>query len=618
MSSNLPLSVLSKNALESLSTFVSDDKKSLTTESISSKIKLLAQRKPYLSGNPPPPSEKPIPLARLDCFEDINECYLWRWELSSIDLLPQKDTAKVKKARLMRKKLQSHHAAIFKLVASIDSATKWLQKNPTSVTPSPSVPALAKVSDAEEKVLKFERDEETARIKKETKAKSAQIKAEELAAKQREKKERLEQERLAAKKLKEDEKAAAAKAREEAKLEAKRKKEEERLKQQQEAEEKESKQKKRMMKFFTIGNPQKRKKTSDTTAKTDIEHAPAPSFEVDAFRSVINSNDRHATTAAFTKESRMKTKDVKVSVHITVLSDNPFAPQPYDEEKVISVQNKYKFLGFHEDHRPPYHGTWSKHSSLVTGRRPFGKDTEYLNYDVDSEAEWEEEDEEGEDCDKSVEGEEEDAVEDDDNDSFLAAEDELGFDEEDDEESKNLRKKKLLSETTVSVKACVIAPCFGGICHNISEDAMETTVEGITAHDAMNFLAAQGGRVLTPEPVCLDALPPSDRDEKEPKAPATQKMSSEAMKVMAQFVHNSTVKSKEKIITELLNAHPTVASSRAQAMRELEVTADKRRLPKGAGVVWEVKSDHLNALGLSEKDLVRNQFVTLYFKVMIH
>jgi chromatin assembly factor 1 subunit A len=36
-------------------------------------------------------------------------------------------------------------------------------------------------------------------------------------------------------------------------------------------------------------------------------------------------------------------------------------------------------------------GTWSKKSTFVTGRRPFGKDTEVLNYDYDSEAEWEEE-----------------------------------------------------------------------------------------------------------------------------------------------------------------------------------------------------------------------------------
>jgi hypothetical protein len=43
-------------------------------------------------------------------------------------------------------------------------------------------------------------------------------------------------------------------------------------------------------------------------------------------------------------------------------------------------------------------------------------------------------------------------------------------------------------------------------------------------------------------------------------------------------------------------------------MRELEVTAEKRRLPKGAGVVWEVKADHLNVLGLTDKDLVRPFF----------
>jgi hypothetical protein len=41
-------------------------------------------------------------------------------------------------------------------------------------------------------------------------------------------------------------------------------------------------------------------------------------------------------------------------------------------------------------------GTFSKRSHLVTGRRPFGRDENYLDYDYDSEAEWEEgEDPEG-------------------------------------------------------------------------------------------------------------------------------------------------------------------------------------------------------------------------------
>ncbi|CAO3619024.1 unnamed protein product [Mucor hiemalis] len=52
---------------------------------------------------------------------------------------------------------------------------------------------------------------------------------------------------------------------------------------------------------------------------------------------------------------------------------------------------KMKLLQFHEDVRPAYYGTWSKAyngKSIVNGRRPFAKDTQILNYDDDSEAEW--------------------------------------------------------------------------------------------------------------------------------------------------------------------------------------------------------------------------------------
>ena len=55
-----------------------------------------------------------------------------------------------------------------------------------------------------------------------------------------------------------------------------------------------------------------------------------------------------------------------------------------------------------QDERPPYRGTWSKKSVRVAGRRPFAKDAEILNYDYDSEAEWEEE-EPGEDIEEDKE-----------------------------------------------------------------------------------------------------------------------------------------------------------------------------------------------------------------------
>jgi hypothetical protein len=54
-------------------------------------------------------------------------------------------------------------------------------------------------------------------------------------------------------------------------------------------------------------------------------------------------------------------------------------------------------------------GTWSKTSQLITGRRPFARDTTLLDYEVDSEAEWEA-DEEGEECRSDEEDEEEEDV----------------------------------------------------------------------------------------------------------------------------------------------------------------------------------------------------------------
>ncbi|TPX31750.1 hypothetical protein SeMB42_g07710 [Synchytrium endobioticum] len=68
----------------------------------------------------------------------------------------------------------------------------------------------------------------------------------------------------------------------------------------------------------------------------------------------------------------------------------------------------WKLLQFDEDARPAYWGTWSKKTEAVSGRRPFGK-AEMLDYEYDSEAEWEP-DEEGEEC-HSDEEDEDDSLE---------------------------------------------------------------------------------------------------------------------------------------------------------------------------------------------------------------
>ena len=54
-----------------------------------------------------------------------------------------------------------------------------------------------------------------------------------------------------------------------------------------------------------------------------------------------------------------------------------------------------KLLQFGENRRPAYWGTWRKPCLLLGPRRPFGKEP-ILNYEVDSDDEWEEEGQPGE------------------------------------------------------------------------------------------------------------------------------------------------------------------------------------------------------------------------------
>lgn len=85
-----------------------------------------------------------------------------------------------------------------------------------------------------------------------------------------------------------------------------------------------------------------------------------------------------------------------------------------------------KLLKFHTDVRPGYFGTWTKSSSNISGRNPYGRDLNLLDYDYDSEAEWDEDPEDAEDI-NNESGDEEMSESDDDLDGWLAGDDEVEF-----------------------------------------------------------------------------------------------------------------------------------------------------------------------------------------------
>uniref|UniRef100_A0A914V1J3 Chromatin assembly factor 1 subunit A n=1 Tax=Plectus sambesii TaxID=2011161 RepID=A0A914V1J3_9BILA len=107
----------------------------------------------------------------------------------------------------------------------------------------------------------------------------------------------------------------------------------------------------------------------------------------------------------------------------TVVSKDDGDVRALNSPDTVGPRMKAKLIQFHDNCRPPYYGTWRKKSVFITGRRPYGQDKQ-LDYDVDSDEEWEDEPEDAEDCNSDDEDEapqdgKEDPDEDDDDGFFV-------------------------------------------------------------------------------------------------------------------------------------------------------------------------------------------------------
>ena len=328
----------------------------------------------------------------------------WCWEAKVVDFLPKETLNKVlKPGRALRRKLSQRIRAATRVIDA-------LTKNPgNSSRINEEVARLSKIKKEDEtkEAAQKAREEERCRARDEKEAeknKLAQLKAEALKIKEQERKER--------EKEKENEKlkkAEVMKERMAAKVEKeKAKAEADRLKAEAEkaASAKLQKQRNMMMGFFKKKSPQVCKDAAEEkkelerggVAVVKVKSPPAAepkSRDSDAFWSEISGDGggekRRSSRRMQFKKMKGRGKFVSVSVMKTVVSpdDDPYNPfssaTPYVEPTMVKFWNRVKFLKFEEDERPPYQGTWSKRSGKVTGRRPFGKDTEFLNYEYDSE-----------------------------------------------------------------------------------------------------------------------------------------------------------------------------------------------------------------------------------------
>ncbi|NWW64566.1 CAF1A factor, partial [Ifrita kowaldi] len=348
-------------------------------------------------------------------------------------------------------------------------------------TPARKVPQKFHRSSAEKEKLRLQRDQERAdklqklqaereekgRLKEEAKAAKERAK-EEAKKRKEEEKELKERERREKKEKEEKEKAEKLRVKEEkrkerqealeAKLEEKRKKEEEkRLK---EEEKRINAQKAEITRFF---QKPKTPQAPKTLAGSCGKFAPfeikenmvlAPLSRVALDPDYLEQLDKllHAQNGegSFLRDLKCRkprktgptlVSDSSDSVNSdVVVVDNCQTDAVPEREKF----GRMKLLQFSENHRPAYWGTWNKRTSLIRARNPWSKDTKLLDYEVDSDEEWEEE-EPGESLSHSEEDDEEEGEDEDEDDGFFVphgylSEDE-GVTEECDPENQKVRQK---------------------------------------------------------------------------------------------------------------------------------------------------------------------------------
>ncbi|XP_061680508.1 chromatin assembly factor 1 subunit A [Syngnathoides biaculeatus] len=341
--------------------------------------------------------------------------------------------------------------------------------------------SLKSLQEQEERIRlrqEKERQKEEAKVAKEKKREESRKLKEEREKEKREKKEKDEREKRERKEKEEREKAEKLKAKEEqrkskleAKLEEKRKKEEEKRMKEEEKrvkeEEKRVKEEKDRLKaekaeitrFFQKPKIQQAPKTLAVAcgkfAPFEIKDnmCMAPLCRVQCEESALEELDRcllsptdHLCSlkdwiSQKPRRSGATRPRVPVPDSDCVAVDGPKAEAIPDRK----LYGPMKLLLFRENHRPAYWGTWRKKSLYISPRCPLRKDTDLLDYEVDSDEEWEEE-EPGESLSHSEgEDEEEGGEDDDDNDGFFVPHGYLSDDEGALEEADggDLEKQKL-------------------------------------------------------------------------------------------------------------------------------------------------------------------------------
>ncbi|XP_043799861.1 chromatin assembly factor 1 subunit A-B-like [Apis laboriosa] len=263
-----------------------------------------------------------------------------------------------------------------------------------------------------EKEKKLEEERENRRKEKEEKRKEKEEreKAEkEQKMMEKKMKEQKKQMEIEQKQKERQAKEEERRKREEAKEEEKRKKEEEKL----EAERKKQKAATTFASFFVAKKQEKCIEDENTTEiknfmpfeiKADMKIAPVCRRILEEQEKLLLDEKTNKGNTEISDLYLNEIKDKKIVPRksfktwpleakddIILLDEENEGSSNIVNQDIVVEKQRPKLLQFSENLRPPYWGTWRKRSKNINPRRPFSKDMEYFNYEIDSDEEWEEE-----------------------------------------------------------------------------------------------------------------------------------------------------------------------------------------------------------------------------------
>lgn len=459
-----------------------------------------------------------------------------------------------------------------------------------------------KLESEKKRAEKQKEKEEKERLKNEEKERLKQEKLKQKQEKDEQKKKEKE--------MKEQEKLKKIEEKEQKKKQKEEEKEQEKIKKQQELEEKnKEKIKQEELKQKTASafvNFFAKKDTPVDTKKSEEAASVFKPFEIKSDmrlpklrREPLSESDKHNLIQLLENpdESRSYLKDLKAGKTIgksektwpvedegndddvVVLEEESNLGESICEDKPKAAIMKAKYLKFHENRRPAYHGTWRKKSAFISGRKPFGTDNNMFDYEVDSDDDWEEEEEQGESIAGSDDEEKENEPEDDyevDN-EFFVPHGHLSDDEVDDEEASKLspedlkQKLKLLKDEfdqDMQSKTHKLKPrSIGCVWFNKDGTCDEEAIEKYLKPLKM----ITNGQIIIKSRALLDLVTTTNK-----KKQALQDLDPEVIKMFIKFIHGNTNKKRvlvEEFLTYIGNENCNVEVRKGSLYKHLNLLA---------------------------------------------